>query len=286
MRRLRPTPSCSGPRSGWPGSSDGGAVETRCGSSRFLGRHADGPIIVISGARLSDRSMIDGGNTTLNRDEFLANVGRAQTTATLPGSGPAGVFDWSDNAPIDLVARFSDRVQAVDGRVHRVVGREEGTDTLFQLLTDYHARQVLMWDAEHLPIPMPHGRLQRLGISLADPVLPVSIDERKRHQLELGRTTVGITGACGGLAESGSIVLQSGPGRSRLASLIPEVHIAVLRIADLFESLDQFLRAGRVGLDDQANLTLITGPSRTADIELTLTLGAHGPRHLHVLLMD
>jgi len=85
--------------------------------------------------------------------------------------------------------------------------------------------------------------------------------------------------------ESGSVVLRHGPGRPRLASLAPEVHIAVLRAEQLHRSLAHFLHAEPGSVGATANLQVITGPSRTADIEQRLNLGVHGPRHLHVVLL-
>jgi len=86
-------------------------------------------------------------------------------------------------------------------------------------------------------------------------------------------------------------VLRSGNGRGRLASLIAPVHIAVLRRAQIVRGLGTALallaeQHGRDLFVDSSNLTLISGPSRTGDIELTLTLGVHGPREIHVVLID
>ena len=73
-----------------------------------------------------------------------------------------------------------------------------------------------------------------------------------------------------------------------MISLLPPVHIAVLARADIVEDLDAAL--GWVGREDPARMsraiTFITGPSRTADIEQTIQLGAHGPRRLHIVLVD
>jgi L-lactate dehydrogenase complex protein LldG len=93
-----------------------------------------------------------------------------------------------------------------------------------------------------------------------------------------------------GIAESGTLVLRSRPGRGRLASLLAPTHIAVLRRAQLVRGLGAALAQLREqhGPDifaDSSNLTLITGPSRTGDIEQTLALGVHGPSEIHVILI-
>ncbi|NJN16513.1 MAG: LUD domain-containing protein [Oscillochloris sp.] len=85
-------------------------------------------------------------------------------------------------------------------------------------------------------------------------------------------------------------VTPHGAGRPRLASLLAPAHIAVLREEQLVRGLGEAmakLRAvyGEDMLRDTSNLTLITGPSRTADIEMTLSLGIHGPPQIHVVLI-
>jgi L-lactate dehydrogenase complex protein LldG len=107
----------------------------------------------------------------------------------------------------------------------------------------------------------------------------------------VARPPVFFPGADAGIAESGTLVLRSGAGRGRLASLLAPVHIAVLRSAQIVRGLGAALALlqSRYGPDvfaDSSNLTLITGPSRTGDIELTLTLGVHGPREIHVVLIE
>ena len=80
------------------------------------------------------------------------------------------------------------------------------------------------------------------------------------------------------------MVLLSGPGRSRAVSLLPPVHVAIVRRGDLRASLGDFLREARDAMAGAASCTVVTGPSRTADIELTLTLGVHGPGAVIVVI--
>jgi L-lactate dehydrogenase complex protein LldF len=94
----------------------------------------------------------------------------------------------------------------------------------------------------------------------------------------------GITGALAGISETGSILLTSGAGETLTASLLPEIHMAVLRTSQLVPTLEDALRNPAVR--GAASAVIITGPSRTADIEMTLTIGVHGPGELHVFLID
>jgi L-lactate dehydrogenase complex protein LldG len=86
-----------------------------------------------------------------------------------------------------------------------------------------------------------------------------------------------------GIAETGSIVCASSDGRAVQASLLPSHHVAILQAKNIFATLDDFF-AGRASAPP-TNFSLITGPSRTADIELTLAIGVHGPERLDVIVV-
>ncbi|HRQ21907.1 MAG TPA: LUD domain-containing protein [Anaerolineales bacterium] len=90
--------------------------------------------------------------------------------------------------------------------------------------------------------------------------------------------TVGVTKARVGLADTGSILEAD---EELLGSLLPEIHIAVLKSEDIQPSLPDAMP-----LIQNKNAVFITGPSRTADIEMTLTIGVHGPKEVHVFVDD
>ena len=93
---------------------------------------------------------------------------------------------------------------------------------------------------------------------------------------------VGVTKAICGLADTGSILEADGAGDKLKSSLLTEIHLAVLKKSDIYPSLSDAIHLTR----DTKSAVFITGPSRTADIEMTLTIGVHGPGELHVLLVD
>jgi L-lactate dehydrogenase complex protein LldG len=99
---------------------------------------------------------------------------------------------------------------------------------------------------------------------------------------------VSITGAFAGIAETGTLVMASGPEHPVTLNLLPDTHIVVLREADIvggYEDVWARLRA-RYGKDRMPRtVNTITGPSRTGDIEQTIELGAHGPRRMHILVV-
>jgi L-lactate dehydrogenase complex protein LldG len=97
---------------------------------------------------------------------------------------------------------------------------------------------------------------------------------------------VGITGACCAIAETGTLVTLSGADTPPSVSLLPETHIAVLhanRIVRSMEDAWQLVRDAQGTLPRAVNF--ISGPSRTADIEQTVTLGAHGPYRVHIIIV-
>ena len=96
---------------------------------------------------------------------------------------------------------------------------------------------------------------------------------------------MGVTAGDYGLAESGTIVLLSGPGRERCISLLPPAHIAVVRTERVLADIDDLIPAlAEEGQSDFRGLTFISGPSLTGDIEMIPVLGVHGPNRFFLLL--
>ena len=104
-----------------------------------------------------------------------------------------------------------------------------------------------------------------------------------RPGLPGARDTVSVTGAVAGVAETGSLLVASGARIANALHVLCETHIAVLRAAAICGSYEEAL-ACLSAMPRAA--TFITGPSRTADIEKTPQIGVHGPRRLHILLID
>ncbi|CAG1014770.1 Lactate utilization protein B [Anaerolineales bacterium] len=116
---------------------------------------------------------------------------------------------------------------------------------------------------------------------------PGTLDEDLLHAAGIEFTSkpdpqilVGVTKAICGLADTGSILVVDGKGNPLKASLLPEVHIAILRSTDIYPSLPDAMPL----VKDSGAAVFITGPSRTADIEMTLTIGVHGPKEIHVFV--
>ncbi len=110
----------------------------------------------------------------------------------------------------------------------------------------------------------------------------VKIDTERRVDT-FGDATATVEEVVAGIAETGSIVVTSADGRAVQASLLPAHHVAILSADNIFPSLDDFF--AHIENNPPTNITLITGPSRTADIELTLTIGVHGPEKVSILVV-
>jgi L-lactate dehydrogenase complex protein LldG len=95
----------------------------------------------------------------------------------------------------------------------------------------------------------------------------------------------GITSTAGGVAETGALILLPDENEPRLMSLVPPVHLAVLKAAKIHDTLAEAMKEEGWAERMPTNLLLISGPSKTADIELTLAFGVHGPKELIVFIL-
>jgi L-lactate dehydrogenase complex protein LldG len=133
-----------------------------------------------------------------------------------------------------------------------------------------HTHAVLTWDTPHIPYE---------SASVVENALTGASPLRQQATAEIG-----LTGCDFAIAETGSLVMFSAPGCSRTVSLLPPVHVAVVRREQLIFSMDEMFSLATTRHRNAASCTIITGPSRTADIELTLTLGIHGPGRVIVII--
>jgi L-lactate dehydrogenase complex protein LldG len=215
----------------------------------------------------------------VRRDAFLSQVARATLTAQLPDA-PAVAEELTELEPTDLVALFRARAQDVNAVVHGPVTRHGTARAVAAIATGHDATTFMAWD--DLGVSGVVSGLTAAGLDRVDHVVPSG--DRLEHNLSYMDVDVGVTGSDGGLAESGSIILTHGEGRPRMASLISDVHIALLDTTKIARMLAQWARENVDLAADTANLVFVTGPSRTGDIEQQLNLGVHGPRHVHIVM--
>lgn len=212
------------------------------------------------------------------KEEILARIRAAQQAS--PGSGePVDVpiprtYQRTRRIPEGLLERFCERVADYQAGVERVPPGAVPA-AVATALADFGARRVAF--AEGLP---PEWRTPAAGPGLeavADRIDdPLDVDE-------LQSLDAVVTGAAVAIAETGTVVLDGGPACGRRAvTLVPDSHVCIVSAADVVDdvpaAVDRIV-AGRP-------LTWISGPSATSDIELNRVEGVHGPRRLHVIVVD
>ena len=228
--------------------------------------------------------MSDSRDTVLNAVARGVRVGPLPPGASLEHPGSPPPLDRPSDRE-GMVASFTRELEKLMGTVHRVADAAHATACVLELLAERGVHRVLAWDDQWLQPAGLGSSLRGAGIAVESCWLPQEGAERTARLKALDDVVVGITGAHGALADTGSIVVVSGPGRGRIASLLPPVHIAVIGAEQLSPTLSTFLGANPAIADVGSNVVAITGPSRTGDIEGTLVLGVHGPGDLHVIVI-
>ncbi|QGF24350.1 LutC/YkgG family protein [Raineyella fluvialis] len=210
------------------------------------------------------------------RDDVLARV-RASLTDVAEPDGPV---DWAYGLPTamaDVVDRFVETVTDYKATVVRC-GASELPGQVMRGLMETGARTVVL----------PAGTDEMLHRTLemaAD--LSVRVDDGSLTAADLDATDAVVTASSVGIAETGTIVLDHGPGQGRRAlSLVPDRHICVVRAADVVSDVPEAVARLATSVRAGRPLTWISGPSATSDIELSRVEGVHGPRHLWVILVE
>jgi L-lactate dehydrogenase complex protein LldG len=190
----------------------------------------------------------------------------ARIEAHARGIRPARIDRGAD----ELADMFVEYAEAVDISVDRVASMDAVPD----VVADYLARENLPAELRVAPDP------NLDGVPWSNrPTLTVSKGKTD------GSHEVGLTGAFAGIAETGTLMMRSGPEHPTTLNLLPDTHIVVLwksRIVGAYEDAWDQIREGEM----PRTINFITGPSRTGDIEQTIFLGAHGPRRMHIVVVE
>jgi L-lactate dehydrogenase complex protein LldG len=210
-----------------------------------------------------------------SRDTILDRLRAARQpfTEVKPVADHLPMVPLADTSPGGLLTRFIEQAEKLGCVIYQPASPAEVSAVLHDIIGGDD--RVLAWDSEHIPL----DQLERL-------IEPTAISPEPRD----AAVRVGITGVDAGLAATGSLVLTTGEGKHRVTSLLPPVHVAILRKRDIVADLESWaaVQADR-GLESfrqAASAIVISGPSRTADIAMQLIMGMHGPAELHILLVD
>ncbi len=227
----------------------------------------------------------------MSRESFLARVreaahaGRAyRVSVSEPPAGTGYAGAVSD----DLCAAFAAEATAVGGEVQIASGVEKARQMLAELLDTHAPASALCWRHEVLDRLQVAELLALKGVERIDHEALATLPENEQRR-RLIDAACGITSCDAAVAETGSLMVCSRPGQERVASLLPPWHVGLVAesqiVPDLFDAfakLAAFLpRSQSAGEGERgdfpSNVTFITGPSKTGDIELELTTGVHGP---------
>jgi L-lactate dehydrogenase complex protein LldG len=185
----------------------------------------------------------------------------------------------------DLMARFKRELEELDGE-YFACESDHAPKRIAAALGHLGVQSVMAWDAREPLVESVIPHLTKEGFQIISPKLPTGRDPKRTLRMALDslqQVEAGLTGAVAGLAHTGTIVVPGGGGRSQLASLLPPIHIAVLAADTIYATMKDWLaESGERLLKETPQVSLISGPSRTADIEMTLTTGVHGPKRLIV----
>lgn len=214
-------------------------------------------------------------------------------------SGAEGDPQWQPSLPIPevgpsdaeaLVERYQAEMAKLSGKTYRVMSEAEVAPLVVGILKEAGvAGEVVRWDD---PTLANLGLDEALGAA-GYPVTPFKHGEAGRPQVELAeRSVAGITGVDFAIAETGTLVMGSArlgeagaPGRGRTVSLLPPIHIAVVRKEQMvYTPAHVFQRLAKLKVMP-SQVVFASGPSRSADIENDLSIGVHGPCQVHVIII-
>lgn len=191
-----------------------------------------------------------------------------------------------DTTPEGLLRRFTEELTRLSGEVFVVDGDDEARTKVMALLKAHNTTHLLAWHFNRIPVKKLRDAIEAEGIRISQPDIR---DEFRAETLEdIRHAQVGLTGADAALATTGSLVVTTEPGKGRIPTVLPPVHIAVIRLEQMLPRFEDWLAqeraAGMASVYNSANICFITGPSRTGDIEMQLILGVHGPGQVQVVV--
>lgn len=199
---------------------------------------------------------------------------QAQVEARLAAKQRGPVPARGQLPPAAQVDLFQAMAEELSSSVSRVSRLEEVPGAIASYLTQHNLPPRLRMAPNPMLEALPWDRAPLLNVSTG------------RSD---GTDEVSLTGAFAGVAETGTLMLHSGATHPTTLNFLPDTHIVVLKASDIvgpYEDAWDRVRAERWAANMPRTVNFVTGPSRTADIEQTIQLGAHGPRRLHIVIVE
>lgn len=221
-----------------------------------------------------------------DRAEFLASIRhRTRAGRYRPTLAPDSVWTRAEDrpredAPVkDPPGRFIQELEALGGHGTRVESMGEARDLVVSLAKEKTAKLLIRWGVEELERLGADGPLEEAGVDVA-----VWRDAGDLREV-VARADIGLSTAEWAIAETGSLVLESGPGKGRSVTLLPPTYVAIVPVERVLGTLPEAIGKYAGSGGPPANVCFHTGPSRSGDIEMSLVVGMHGPGDVHVVLV-
>ena len=220
------------------------------------------------------------------REAFLGRVREALRAGNRPGLGAdveaRGNIGYQ-GAGADPATQFCNQFVAAGGQVYRLDDRESAVAKVVELAGITNPRRILLGSGAVIDSL---GLLERLQVLGGQVTALDSLPEEECRDAFFG-ADLGISGVDYLVAETGTVVSLARPNEPRSLSLLPPVHIAVASLDQLVPDLFDLFDSAMLKTDGSlpSCVSLITGPSKTGDIELKLVTGVHGPGEIHVVLL-
>ncbi len=220
-----------------------------------------------------------------HRAEFLDSINhRTRSGKYKPTIAPDAAWTRTPDRPYeserieDPPARFLEEWEALGGHGKRVGDLTEAKQYILDLAKDREAKLLVRWDVPELD-----------KLDLDDPLTQAGVEVAVWRELEDFREVasaadIGLSTSEWAIAETGSLVLESGPGKGRTVTLLPPTYVALVPVEKILRTLPEAIQKYADG-NLPANVCFHTGPSRSGDIEMSLAIGVHGPGDVHVLVV-
>ena len=220
-----------------------------------------------------------------SREEILYRIRKGLKGTSTPMREEKGyreealeVTDQIKKTRKELKKQFAEELSKVNTTVIEANNNNKVIKSLKNFVQENEIRSFSIWESEYLKEINLKQELKNTDLKLIT----------AKNKNRIAESELGITEVDYAIADTGTLVLLTNKNQPRTVSLLPPVHLAIVRpenlvrnISDLFIILKSKLQEGA---QISSCMTFITGPSRTADIELNLTLGVHGPKELYVLM--
>ena len=186
----------------------------------------------------------------------------------------------------DLITQFEKELRAIGGHFYSAADADAACEYVLRLAPA--GTKTVGWDCQIIREIGLADSFKQAGVEFVSDAKEKAAGDFLQRAIE---ADVGVTAVDYALADTATLVVLTGRGRARVASLLPPIHVALVRPAQIISGLSDLFPLLRAEKDFSnqsmsSAVTFITGPSRTADIELTLVVGVHGPQHLHVILLN